>query len=369
MIEIDYEEGQKLKLTHVCGVCGECLEVAWGGSFGVAGYVLRCGEDPTHEGYVKAPRSNVVPVYIQDNIDRKEKRKLVKEHGEKVGAVVAKYHGVTSLTEQDAALIVQSFWPDAPTLEVKKAAITCASYGLNPCMRHLYLIPYKDRKSGKTTWRQVLGIGATRLMASRRGSVGYADGPRVMTDDEQQAIRGVVEKDKWWTLCTVVDKHGLSATGYGTYPKHDDNLKGRDKGNTEQNMAFIRAERNALDKKFPGEMPAGLEVVDEAYMERPSIGEIIEGESKMVEEEELFPPIAPIDAEEEPKPKAIKRDTSLIKTKTDFDRACHEDFPEIDAGDRLRHTGYGSAMDVPDWETAYMELAGKMGAKVEKTSE
>lgn len=305
MRQIDYDEGKELIISHVCGECQAPLTLAWGGAFGFAGHVIRCGVDPSHAGEIKHPKPTIVPIYIQDNIDRKEKREMVEKHGEQVGAVVAKYHGVTSLTERDAALIVQSFWPDAPPLEVKKAAITCATYGLNPCMRHLYLIPYKDHRSGVTTWRQVLGIGATRLMASRRAPYGVTDGPRVMTEDEQLSIRGVFEKDKWWALCTVVDKHGLSATGYGGYPKQDNNLKGRDKGNSEQNMAFIRAERNALDKKFPGEMPADIEVVDEAYEEQPPKGEVIQGEATVLEEE-LFPPTGTSDQEDNPNVKRVE---------------------------------------------------------------
>ncbi|KKK90096.1 hypothetical protein LCGC14_2726530, partial [marine sediment metagenome] len=57
-------------------------------------------------------------------------------------------------------------------------------------------------------------------------------------------------------------------------------------------MACVRAERLALDRQYPGEMPQGIEVFDERFTEVPDIGkvetetgEVIEGEHTEVAEE------------------------------------------------------------------------------------
>ena len=55
MLEIDYEGGKRITETHVCVECGAELTLAWGGAFGIDGYVARCGTDPHHQGFVKRP--------------------------------------------------------------------------------------------------------------------------------------------------------------------------------------------------------------------------------------------------------------------------------------------------------------------------
>lgn len=179
--------------------------------------------------------------------------------GQEKAMVVAKYQGVTSLTQEQATMILKTIWPDAPDAEVVKAALTCQMYGLNPLMRHVYLIPFGNQ------WSRVLGIGATRLIASRRGSYTYLDGPRLMTEEEQNTIRGEVDRENYWAITVVGDNKGNRAPGYGSYPRKGGKLQGEQAGNTRQNMAFIRSERAALDRLRPGEMPQGFDVVPEEY--------------------------------------------------------------------------------------------------------
>jgi hypothetical protein len=53
--------------------------------------------------------------------------------------------------------------------------------------------------------------------------------------------------------------------GYGFWPRETE-VHGADKGNCPHNMAFIRSERNALDRMAPGASP-DLEVADESFVE------------------------------------------------------------------------------------------------------
>jgi len=273
MRRVSYAEGRELERTKVCAVCGGRLNCAWGGQFDRDGYVIRC-DNLAHEGEVEPKRAPLEsqPYYIQNMVKRKEKERIMEEYGEQTAMVVAKYQGVKILKEAEANEIIRSFWPQAPDIEVKKAMLTCLAYGLNPIFGHLYLVAYKvkdehGRYTGEVTWTQMRGISADRLLASRRGGVTYLDNtPRMMDEEEQKLIRGVYEPDNWWAICKVADKDGLVAQGLGKWPKGT-KVKGAEKGNTPQNMAGIRAERQALDRKFPGEMPSG-DVVDGAYMDR-----------------------------------------------------------------------------------------------------
>ncbi|MBA7588977.1 hypothetical protein ES708_31048 [subsurface metagenome] len=195
-----------------------------------------------------------------------------------------KYEGLVSLTQKGATEVLETIWPDAPEVEVFKAAMVCHQYGLNPLMHHLFLIPFKRRRQGKVVgedWVTVLGIKATRLIAHRHGDFSYLDDtPRVMTEEEQKRIYGYIDKNNIMAITKLKDSKGNEASGYGAWPLGEEPY-GAEKGNTRANMAFIRSERNALDRLFSGEMPQGIQVVDEEYMAGGSIeGEVLTGDEK-----------------------------------------------------------------------------------------
>jgi hypothetical protein len=56
MKAVSYEEGKELVRHCVCAECGAPLTLPWGGSYGINSFVVRCGENPDHEGFVKAKR-------------------------------------------------------------------------------------------------------------------------------------------------------------------------------------------------------------------------------------------------------------------------------------------------------------------------
>lgn len=178
-----------------------------------------------------------------------------------------KYIGVVSLTKPQAREILVAVFPEAPESEIARAVILCASYGLNPLMKHVFLIPF-NKGTPKETWATVIGIKAKRLLASRRGSYSYVgDTPRVMTEAEQKAIFGEVYEDKIMVITKVKDPAtGAEAPGYGAWPKNSEPY-GTDKGNSKFNMAAIRSESQALDRLRPGEMPVGIEVAPEEFIE------------------------------------------------------------------------------------------------------
>lgn len=199
-----------------------------------------------------------------------------------------RYRGKRALTESEAREIVDTLWGKAPFEEKRKAIMLCRDYRLNPLMKHVYLIPFWDSKARGYNWTVVLGINATRAIARQHGRYGYIDGPRVMSEEEQVNILGEKDDRKIWAITVVQDEHGFRAPGYGNWPK-DQDPRGMDKGNTKQNMAFIRAERNALEKLFPGMMPERVEVVPEEAMpagEEVPAGEAEEHKEKGKEEHE-----------------------------------------------------------------------------------
>jgi len=264
---------EKRTQDSVCSVCGSLLVMPYDGSK----IILTCSKDRSHVGYVKqnpaleryhnTRQSMVERGESTEAIDKEIQEFLIYEElrkGRRIAKAmaantdIAKYQEVAIITKTNATDILRTVWPKAPEHEILKAALLCASKQLNPLMKHVFLIQFGN------DWVTVLGIKATRLLAARQKALSYVDGPRVMTDDEQKAIFGEVDPALLRAIVKVKDKEGNVYPGYGHWLKSQ-NPYGSDKGNSKANMAFIRAERSALDKACPGALPADFETIDETF--------------------------------------------------------------------------------------------------------
>lgn len=262
---------------YICAQCGGNMTVTWGGAFGYKCHILRCGTNWQHEGLVR-PASlspSNTPGFPGWKLSKQRRRQLAEELGPERKHQLMKYEGVAKLTKVEAREIVLTIWPDAPPAEVTKAILICTQYNLNPLMKHLYILgPFTDHQTGEQSWAVATGIQANRILAFRQGRYSYMDDtPRLMSDAEQTKIFGKVDKDKIWAITKLCDQQGNTAQGYGFWGKGK-KVKGEDKGNSAENMAFIHSERQALDRLFPDALPANVEVVDERYV----TGRIIESE-------------------------------------------------------------------------------------------
>jgi hypothetical protein len=341
MIPIDYDLGKKLVDTCTCQ-CGAPLTLAWGGAYGINKYVLKCTKDINHDQIARPAGMGPYDIPGFNLFNLKGRRKEMEEElGKGKATKLIKYEGVVSLTKAEAKEILLTIWPEAPEVEVLKAALICHQYGLNPLMKHVFLIPFKrhdkqDRVIGED-WVTVLGIKATRLIAHRGHDYSYLDfTPRVMTEEEQKRIFGDMDNAKIWAITKLKDSKGNEVQGYGSWLKAD-NPYGTDKGNTKLNMAFIRSERNALDRLFPGEMPQGVQVIDEQYIEGEYTVTETEGGEKIGESAEK-------EKGEEGKP---KRDPQTIKHFGDLYTACIEDF-NMDRQAVWKELGVGSQIEIAE---------------------
>ena len=190
----------------------------------------------------------------------------------------------SAMTREQAMYLLTTIYPKAPVPERIKAAIVCAQYHLNPLMRQLYLIPFNEG-TPKETWVMVLGIKAIRQIAGRDRKYTYKDGPRVMTEAEQKSILGQAEPDRIWSITVLKDSDGNEYPGYGFWPRGVA-AYGQDKGNSSINMAFIRSERNALDKMSPGALP-DIEVSDETYAAINVPEALARGEKEVIRQGEI----------------------------------------------------------------------------------
>lgn len=346
---MDFQSAQKIVDTCTCAVCGGGLAVGLtdGGES-----VFICPHHPDHHGYTKVKSAyrlwregEPVPLIVANRLQEKERERMTTELGKEAATSLAKYEGVRSLTKADATTILKTIWPKAPDIEVQKAAIRCMQYGLNPLRKHLALLSFTNHKTGEVTWATVESIEATRLIASRKHPYSYTDGPRMMTDKEQEEIRGIVDSLSWWAV-TELECEGRKARGYGSFPKfvqkyqdgkpvYKDGLPvmipseayGAEKGNSPQNMAMLRSERQAFNRLLPADFPGDVEVMEGAFMDvTPSA----------ISQKTRVKTIAPSSDTTQDGAGAAgvgiegkdveKRDPTMVKTLGDLMKACHTDF-------------------------------------------
>jgi hypothetical protein len=279
----DRELLRKLLHTNVCKECNGELEAFF--DMGRHLPYLQCKANPKHEGIAKPYKAK--PTLEDFNIETR--REIVENQTGKGTAVAIPTSG--QLTQNQAMHILQLVYPKAPEDEILRCAILCRDFGLHPLMKEVYLIPFKD-KSGKDNYTTVIGINATRKMMAQRGTYSYiGNTPRVMTEKEQKDIFGEVDERNIRAITKLRTRDGEEAQGYGSWPKEKEPY-GTDKGNTKANMAFIRSERNAFSRLFTDAIPQGVEVVDEAYVDVPDVGKVIEKTGEIVKEEPEPPPEA-----------------------------------------------------------------------------
>lgn len=288
--EMTYLEMEKaVKRRNVCAECGGQLTIAWGGSLGYQGHVLRCATDVNHKGIARAFNPSPYDLTDRETVGlRLRREKMVNQVTDNKSQQVMKYAGM-QLTKETAMSLFKTIWSNCKDENaITRAAIISAQYGLNPLMRQIFLVPFEG-KTG-TKWEPILSIRATRLMARRKGTFSYLDNtPRIMTADEQINIFGAKDEGKIWVITKVRDSQGNTAQGYGNYPVHDKPY-GTERGNTVFTMASYRSERQALDRLFPDTLPAGIESMDENIIDGnfeevdTETGEIMESEQAVTPE-------------------------------------------------------------------------------------
>ncbi len=310
-----------------------------------------------------------------------------------------------ALTKSQAMDILKLVYPNVPESEIIRTAILCRDFGLHPLMKEVYIIGFKNSKTGKTDYSIVIGITASRKMAAdKKGSYSFLDDcPRTASPEEvikQFGKNSEEERDNLISICKLKGEKGNEALGFGLYPKNKAPY-GTDKGNTQRNMANIRSERQGLDR-LPGEaIPLrNFEVIDETYALVPDVGkvdtetgEVIEGEHTEVSEESIEGaptlqseakkehwcrehncPYAkktrgsstwwahkledgnwcneakkkeaqPAPAAEAEEPQSQQRDPATILTINDLYKACNEDW-NLQPAEVISELGFGSQIDI-----------------------
>jgi len=334
---------QKRK-SNACAVCGGWLNIFLDNDpasphYGQAFIACNDWSRTRHEGIQRAASR-----YQQRGMETLtiEARRdiLNKEFGENKTTALEKYQGVTSLAKPEAREILLTLWPNADKAspaEFYKAMLLCTQYGLNPLMRHLFLIPFYNTEKKRYEHVCVQGITSNRLIASRKHTWTFLDDtPRIGSEAEEIKHYGKVNPDILRVIVKMRDiDTGAEVTAWGEWPmwKTDkqgkrvpNEPKGVDKGNSMMNMGCIHAERKGLDMLYPADMPpSDIPVADEHF---------IDAESRVLPDE-VSPPDAEIEeVGQEPPDEQIgtdekaARDPDGIKDFGGLYTACQKDWPK-----------------------------------------
>lgn len=276
------EDLEKLRQTNQCKICGGWLNLFRDLTTGTI--YLACNDylRTQHNGIERVASRYEMEGLAALNIPKR--RQIMEEQlGKETTTALekARLPMTGALTQPQAMHILSLVYPNVPKDEIVRTAILCRDFGLHPLMKEVYIIPFGE--GDKRTWVTVLGINATRKMMSRQGTYSYLDNtPRVMREKEQVDIFGKVDKANIVAITKLRTRQGEAAQGYGRWP-YNKNPYGMDKGNTQENMAFIRSERNAFGRLFTDAMPQGIDVIDEAYVDLPDVGKIDTSTGEIVE--------------------------------------------------------------------------------------
>lgn len=292
----DREELKKLLKYQVCAECGSKL----GAFYDIQKHLpyLQCRVNPEHEG-IEREASRYEKEGLASLTIKRRNEIMENEYGKDKTTALARLPTTGALTQSQAMHILKLVYPDVPEDQIIRTAILCRDFGLHPLMKEVYIIGFKNNKTGRTDYSTVIGITASRKMAAdKKGAYSFIDrSPRAATSEEiikQYGKGSEEERDNLISICILKGQQGNEAMGFGLWPK-DKEPYGMDKGNTKRNMANIRSERQAIDR-LPGEKLPPLEAIDEAYAELPDVGKVDIKTGEIIDSEA-------IELETEPQPK------------------------------------------------------------------
>lgn len=274
IIDIPESEARSLAKTHSCGECGGRLSVAWGGSFGVDGYILRCGLDIDH-ATIKRP-GTTRQLYDPD-------RGLIEVDiltQQEVGATteLAPMTAASMEIRVDMAIQAKQIYGDlyrGLSPEVKRALVEMAlAYGLNPMLGELAVLHDKP-------FPTIRAVRRKQTEAGHHPSISFRF-PSAEERTEYERL-GALQPGDLVRICILTTEWGNTVQGFGKVTVRQMTDLANDKKSLRNpvladnpiEMVEKRAEARARDMAYGGlGMPTVLEltepVIDAEVRELPS---------------------------------------------------------------------------------------------------
>jgi len=284
MIPIAYKDGQTLSERCECAECHGLLSLAWGGSYGVEGYVLMCTQDREHTGLVEREsltqahrRGAALPVVMAQQIDKRGAL-AVGEPGRLAPILAARFPQLEKVNHGAVVLF----------------AMQCLSMGLDPLLGEVFPIPFKNIKTNQYVVVPLIseqGCGSLAARACPEAWNGPPSAERVTDPGFKEDLCGDPEAWMWSATGRRKDwEPGREFTTYG-WVTHNQQQKakadGTPAGELPGNQARVRAVKRWFMEAYP-EASSQLRASRQALVEQaqgiPEALEVIDAEFRVVEE-------------------------------------------------------------------------------------
>ncbi len=288
---------------YKCGECGAGINLAWGGSLGYDGYIIRCAKNVEHSTISKYNR------------EREEYMTLVKRDAGLDSTSLEKMSEAQMLVRVGQAKFPQELKPD----EKKLLAIACVTYGFDPIMHELSIYQGNPYVSIDGRYRKAQETGRLDGVETRPA-----------TQDEKSAWQ-IPGGDYFFRAEVYVKGSTRPFVGWGRVRKTE--TEGKEflpVVNNPQRMAEKRAEAQALRKAFHIPLPSAEYIGSGEDVPIDADFEVLEEKAKRarVEAEPLPEPTpeATEPTQEASEGKTGSRDLSAIHDLPGFHQAVFDDF-------------------------------------------
>jgi hypothetical protein len=307
--EMPYEDMKKSADTHRCA-CGGRLNIAWGGSFGYDCYILRCSENIEHKTITRHSKKQEDYENLRREVFKLDTKSLQ----------------TMTETQMITRIDMAKFPQDLTKTDKKMLAEAAISYGFDPLMGEISV--YQGRP--------FISIDGRYRKAQETGLLDGVE-TRPATKQEREDWQ-IPEGDYFFRAEIYVKNTGHPFIGWGRVRKSEmTGGKGYKPVETNpQRMAEKRAEAQALRKAFHIPLPSIEDIgnLEEQYVQPEydidSTARIVDEETGEITENEPVPERTESNStEQKPESKGndkLVRDPASIKSITDLQKACQDDF-------------------------------------------
>jgi len=230
--DMSLEDMQKASQTDVCGECGGVLSVAWGGSIGFDGYILRC--------------SNINHSTITRHKKQSDYEKQLEKEFKEVQKMDSK--ALTTMTENQMLTRISSakFPQELTTPDRKALAIAAINYGFDPLMGEISIYQGRPFVSIDGRYRKAQETGKLNGVRTRPAT------------KQERAEWEIPDGDYFFKAEVYVKGSSMPFEGWGRIRAVEINATGKFKpvDANPQRMAEKRAEAQALRKAFHINLPS-----------------------------------------------------------------------------------------------------------------
>jgi hypothetical protein len=247
MIQVEYQEGERIIRDFECGECGGTLVLTWGGRYDVEGYVVKCAKDQEHSTIRKI--RSITQAYRQGEAVPAEAREKVERRMMPVEVDINQALNILAIRYPSAEL-------DKPSASL--FLVDCMRLGLDPLLGEATPVAFFNRKLGKKIVTPIITEDGYLSMAARACPDRWAGPPSVEPVTDPALKKEICDDENGWVWKAIGRTRdmepGQVSTAYGWFKTRERELaqqRGTPAGGLPGNQARVRAIKRWVRENFP----------------------------------------------------------------------------------------------------------------------